>query len=224
MLADAGARTRRAASPRVLARRHLMIQAAKLALPAVALALLATLAVWPELQREVGRARAAADAIGLIQGATVTGARYRSIDERGRPYTLTAATARQINPNQVDLTDPKGDMTLQNGTWVMLQARNGVYRQHDNALDLSRDVTLYRDDGTTMVTASAALDLKSGAAAGSQPVHADGPFGRLDAAGGFTATDKGEQIFFAGPAHLLVNGANGPCPAFRPSGWRSLSP
>lgn len=210
MLADAGARTRRAVSPRVLARRHLMIQAAKLALPAVALALLATLAVWPELQREVGRARAAADAIGLIQGATVTGAVYHSIDERGRPYTLTAATARQINPNQVDLTDPKGDMTLQNGTWVMLQARDGVYRQHDSALDLSRDVTLYRDDGTTMVTSSAALDLKSGAAAGAQPVHADGPFGRLDAAGGFTATDKGEQIFFAGPARLLLNGANGP--------------
>ena len=210
MLADAGARTRQAASPRVLARRRLMIQAAKLALPAVALALLASLAVWPELQREVGRARAAADAIGQIQAATVTGAVYHSIDERGRPYTLTAATARQISPNQVDLTDPKGDMTLQNGTWVMLQARNGVYRQHDNALDLSRDVTLYRDDGTTMVTASAALDLKSGAAAGSQPVHADGPFGRLDAAGGFAATDKGEQIFFAGPAHLLLNGANGP--------------
>ena len=210
MLAGAAARTLRLTSPRVLARRRLLIQAAKLALPAVALALLASLAVWPELQREVGNARATAKAMGQIQGATVTGARYRSVDERGRPYTLTAATARQIGPNQVDLTDPKGDMTFQNGTWVMLQARQGVYRQHDNALDLSRDVTLYRDDGTTMLTASAALDLKSGAAAGSQPVHAEGPFGRLDAAGGFTATDKGEQIFFAGPAHLLLNGATGP--------------
>jgi len=210
MLAGAAARTLRLTSPRVLARRRLLIQAAKLALPAVALALLASLAVWPEVQREVGNARATAKAMGQIQGATVTGARYRSVDERGRPYTLTAATARQIGPNQVDLTDPKGDMTLQNGTWVMLQARQGVYRQHDNALDLSRDVTLYRDDGTTMLTASAALDLKSGAAAGSQPVHAEGPFGRLDAAGGFTATDKGEQIFFAGPAHLLLNGATGP--------------
>jgi lipopolysaccharide export system protein LptC len=210
MLAGAGARTRQLASARMLARRRLMIQAAKLAMPALALALLASLVAWPELQREADRARAAAEAVGQIQGATVIGARYRSLDERGRPYTLTAAKARQAGPNRVNLTDPKGDMTLENGTWVMLQARQGVYRQHDNALDLSRDVTLYRDDGTTMITDSAALDLKSGAAAGAEPVHAEGPFGKLDAAGGFTATDKGEQIFFAGPAHLRLNGANGP--------------
>lgn len=197
-------------SARLLARRRFAIQVTKLALPAVALALLGSLAVWPELQREVGRAREAADAAAQIQGATMTGARYKSIDERGRPYTITAATARQKGPDRVDLTDPKGDMTLQNGTWVMLQARQGVYRQHANALDLSHDVTLYRDDGTTMTTQSATVDLKDGAAAGSEPVQAAGPFGHLHAAGGFTATDKGEQIYFAGRSHLLLNGADGP--------------
>ncbi|MEO8716566.1 MAG: LPS export ABC transporter periplasmic protein LptC [Acetobacteraceae bacterium] len=210
MLAGPGMPARRLPSARLLARRRLMIQATKLALPAVALALLASLAVWPEMQSQMGQAEAAARAVGKLQGATVIGARYRSLDERGRPYTLTAAAARQVGENRVDLTDPKGDMTLENGTWVMLQARQGVYRQHDSALDLSRDVTLYRDDGTTMHTQSAALDLKSGAAAGAEPVHAEGPFGRLDSAGGFTATDKGEQIFFAGRSHLLLNGANGP--------------
>jgi lipopolysaccharide export system protein LptC len=162
------------------------------------------------LQREVGRAQVEAQSLAKVQGATIKGARYRSIDERGRPYTITASTARQVGDNRVDLIDPKGDLTLQNGTWLMLQARQGVYRRHDNALDLSRHVTLYRDDGTTMVTDSAALDLRSGAAAGAEPVHAEGPFGRLNAAGGFTATDKGEQIFFAGPAHLLLNGASEP--------------
>lgn len=210
MLSDVPLRPRRLPSRAVLARRRLTIRAAKLVLPAVALALLATLVLWPELQREVERAQTQAQAMGHVQGATVIGARYRSIDERGRPYTLTAATARQAGQDRVDLTDPKGDITLENGTWLMLQARQGVYRQRDSALDLSHDVTLYRDDGTTLTTASAAIDLKNGAAAGSEPVHAEGPFGRLDAAGGFTATDKGEQIQFAGPAHLLLNAANGP--------------
>lgn len=207
-----GAAVRRQAriSARLFARRRLAIQITKLALPAFALVLLGSLVVWPELQREVGRAREAADAAAQIQGATMTGARYKSIDEHGRPYTITAATARQNGPNRIDLADPKGDMTLQNGTWVMLQARQGVYRQHENSLDLSQDVTLYRDDGTTMLTPSATIDLKNGAAAGSQPVEATGPFGRLHAAGGFTATDKGEQIYFAGRSQLLLNGANGP--------------
>ena len=71
--------------------------------------------------------------------------------------------------------------------------------------DLSHDVTLYRDDGTTLLTQSAAVDLHAGAAAGSDTVHAEGPFGRLDAHG-FTVTDKGDEIQFNGPATLVMNG------------------
>lgn len=123
-------------------------------------------------------------------------------------YTLTASTAQRDGPVRVNLTIPKGDITLQDGTWLMLQAKQGVFIQHSNLLDLSHDVTLYRDDGTTLVTASASMDLKNGAAAGSEPVHAEGPFGTLDAQGGFTLLDKGSSIQFAGPAHLLLNGSN----------------
>ena len=67
-------------------------------------------------------------------------------------------------------------------------------------------MTLYRDDGTTLVTASASLDMTRGAAAGAEPVHAEGPFGVLDAQG-FTATDKGTSIEFTGPAKLVLSGA-----------------
>ena len=147
------------------------------------------------------------EVMGDVAGDTVIDASYHGIDDHGRPYTVTAATATQVGPNRINLTSPKGDITLQNGAWLMLQSDAGVYRQQDNALDLSRHVMLYRDDGTTLLTESAAIDLKQGAAAGSEPVHAEGPFGRLDAKGGFTLTDKGEEVQFAGPAHLLLNGA-----------------
>jgi lipopolysaccharide export system protein LptC len=82
--------------------------------------------------------------------------------------------------------------------------------QRTNQLDLSQDVTLYREDGTTLVTASASVDLKAGAAAGADPVHAEGPFGVLDAAGGFTVVDKGASIQFTGSSHLVLNGASTP--------------
>ena len=43
-----------------------------------------------------------------------------------------------------------------NGTWLMLTSPvQGTFLQHLNQLDLVKDVTLYRDDGTTMTTASA---------------------------------------------------------------------
>lgn len=208
LVGSAVSRMRRPPTQGGLARRRLMILLAKLVLPAVALALLTTMAMWPELKRTTAQGRLAfAGFAGDVAGDTVIDARYHGVDDRGRPYTVTATTATQVNPNRVNLHDPKGDITLENGTWVMLQADAGVFRQHDNALDLSHHVTLYRDDGTTMKTESAAVDTAQGAAAGAEPVHAEGPFGVLDAKGGFTLTDKGDQILFAGPAHMVLNGA-----------------
>jgi len=185
-----------------------MILLAKWILPLAALLLLCTLALWPEVERIESGARAAATQFSAdVTRARVTDAQYHSVDQHGRPYTLTAAIAVQDGPERINLTTPKGDITLENGTWMMVKAKQGVFIQHSNLLDLSHDVTLYRDDGTTLVTSSASLDLARGAAAGAEPVHAEGPFGTLDAQGGFTATDKGTSIVFAGPATLVLNGA-----------------
>jgi len=208
LVAAAAARVRKPPNQRRLARRHLVINLTKLVLPAGAALLLATLALWPEISRMTDSARIAYQRMSReIGGATVTDAHYRGVDEHGRPYTLTAATAVQVDPERINLTTLKGDITLANGTWLMVQAKHGVFLQHTNQLDLSGDVTLYRDDGTTMTTASASIDLKKGAAASAEPTHAEGPFGTLDAQG-FTATDQATAVQFAGPAHLVLNGAS----------------
>jgi len=67
-------------------------------------------------------------------------------------------------------------------------------------------VHIYRDDGTTLTTSTAAVDLKAGAAAGADMVHAEGPFGTLDAQG-FALIDKGAVIQFSGPGRLILNSA-----------------
>ncbi|HUN42289.1 MAG TPA: LPS export ABC transporter periplasmic protein LptC [Acetobacteraceae bacterium] len=207
LIAATAARMRRPPTRRHLARRHFAITATKFLLPALALGLLSTIALWPEFNRAAEEARAAFKQMSAeVQGGELIDARYHGIDDKGRPYTLTASTAQQDGPERVNLTKPAGDITLQDGTWLMLHSKDGVFMRHLNELDLSHDVTLYRDDGTTMVTASAAIDLKDGAAAGGQPVHAEGPFGKLDSKG-FTIVDKGANIQFGGPAHLVLNGA-----------------
>lgn len=207
LIASAAARMHRVPSQRHLARRRVMINLTKWLLPVLALALLSTIALWPELDSAADKARLSFAGIsGTVQGARMTEARYRGVDRQGRPYTLTASVAQQIGEERVNLTLPKGDITLRDGTWLMLQAKQGVYTKHTDLLDLSHHVTLYRDDGTTMVTASATVDLKNSDAAGAEPVHAEGPFGTLDAQG-FTLLDKGAIIQFAGPAHLVLNSA-----------------
>lgn len=208
LLGGASIRDRMPPKPRRIARRRLLITLTKWLLPIGAMGLLALIALWPEIDAATTKARLI---IGHVSGELDSGklvdARYNGVDEKGRPYTITAATAWQIDPERIGLTLPKGDITLENGSWLMLTSKDGTFMQHLNQLDLVNDVTLYRDDGTTMHTKSASVDLKAGAAAGSEPVHVEGPFGVLDAEG-FTVMDKGTAIDFPGPAHVVLNGTD----------------
>jgi lipopolysaccharide export system protein LptC len=156
----------------------------------------------------VDQARAAyRDTRLMPENGQLTQARYHGVNQHGEPYTITAGTARQIGPERIDMTEPKADLNQASGNWLMGEGRTGVYMQKAGQLDLSGDVTLYRDDGTTLVTDSATLDTRAGAAASAELTHVEGPFGTLDAQG-FTATDGGAVIHFTGPGRLVLNGSH----------------
>ena len=178
-------RRSRIPSSAALARRRVVLLGVKLILPACALALLSAIALWPELDRQERAERVTLHHLTThaIDRATITQAKYRGVDERNRPYTFTAASATQVTPERVDMKLPKADITLENGTWMYSESRFGIFIQRLNQLDLWQDVLLYRDDGMTARTQTATLDLKAGAAEGSDPVHVEGPTGTLDAIG-----------------------------------------
>jgi lipopolysaccharide export system protein LptC len=185
-----------------------MITASKFLLPALALLLLSSIALWPEFNKAADGARVVLHSLSAtIDGARLANAHYHGVDERGRPFTVTAATATQSGEDRIDLTVPVADMTLENGTWINVKSKNGVFMRKDDQLDLSYDVVLYRDDGTTMTTDSATVAIKAGAASGAAPTHVEGPFGTLDASG-FTTIDKGAAIQFWGPVRVEMNGVS----------------
>jgi lipopolysaccharide export system protein LptC len=191
-----------------LARRRLMINTSKFVLPAAALLLLSSIALWPEFNGVAGKAGLVMRGLtATIDGARVTNAHYNGVDQRGRPFTVTAASANQRDVDRFDLTVPNADMTLENGTWINVKSKQGVFMRKDQQLDLSDDVVLYRDDGTTMTTASASVEMKAGAASGAEATHVEGPFGTLDATG-FTTMDKGAAIQFWGPVQVEMNGVS----------------
>lgn len=199
----AGARRpARLASPQ----RRWLVGLTKRVLPLVALALLLLVAFWPEIQGNGDRSRISYRRIDITpEGGQLTDAHYQGVDSSGRPYTVTATRVRQVGPERTDLEAPKADMQMQSGEWLMVQAKRGIYEQKANRLDLAGDVTLYRDDGTVLVTESASLDMRANAAAGHEMVHAEGPFGTLDAQG-FAVLDRGAVVQFTGPARLVLNG------------------
>ncbi len=206
-----GATVRRGAAPtaRRIARRRFIVGMTKWTLPLFALVLLCSIAAWPQIVRITDHSRIAFRmAMQMVpENGEMLAPHYHGVDERGRPYTVTATSANQTSPERVALVNPKGDMTLENGTWVLVQAKDGVFIQHQSLLDLSHDVYLYREDGTTLETDTAAMDLRSGAGTSSDLTHAEGPFGTLDAQG-FTLTGKGAVIQFQGPAHAVLNAAD----------------
>ncbi len=182
----------------------------KLMLPVFAVVLLASLVLWPQIAAQINNARISYRRGGLsgeFQAGKLRDVRYRGMDARGRPYTITSDAAVQDGPERLNLVNPKGDIQNENGSWTLVESKDGVYIQHAGLLDLSGDVVVYRDDGITVRTQSAAMDLKAGAAAGNQATHVEGPFGTLDAQG-FALVDKGAVVQFQGKSRLLLNGSH----------------
>ncbi len=169
-----------------------------------------------------------------VDSGRMLGARYRGLDGRNRPYMITAEEAQQVAAqptavqqagaqqggaqqagppaaprtatpdDRINLSRPVADSLGQNGSWIRISAANGVYMQHSQLLDLDRDTLLYRDDGIMMTGPDADLDLKRGAVASKDWVHAEGPFGVLDAQGYFMSQHDG-LAQFRGPARLVLN-------------------
>jgi lipopolysaccharide export system protein LptC len=196
-------------SASALSRRRLFVGWVKRLLPLGALMLLSLVILWPEIsQHNPARVsyRLATGTDAADQGS-MTKAHYEGIDQSGLPYTMTADQAVQTDSDTVVLTKPAGDMTMKSGSWLMVQSRDGIYHAHAQHLDLSNHVVLYRDDGTTVRTSKAHVDLKAGTASGHETVNADGPFGTLDAHG-FAITDRGTLLHFSGPAKLVLDGSS----------------
>ncbi len=197
-----------------IARRRRLLRWTKWILPAGALLLLASIAAWPEIQRSMNAAR-----LGLKQAAQVKidsgrmlSARYRGLDGHDRPYMITADEAEQASAAQagssggdrINLTRPIADTLGQGGSWIRISAQDGVYMQHSQLLDVTRDVTLYRDDGIMMTSPAADIDLKRGIIASNQWVHAEGPFGVLDAQA-YLLSQRDGLAQFRGPGRLVLN-------------------
>jgi lipopolysaccharide export system protein LptC len=185
------------------------VRIAKYGLPVIALALLSSIALWPELSRTLANGRVTWKRLSLVVAGSgeIVAPRYHGLDERGRPYMVSADIAERAGPERLNMTRPRGDVTLANGSWLQVQSKQGVFMQHLDELDLQGDVTLYRQDGTTMTSRTSTINLRQGAATSDEYTHAEGPFGTLDAQG-FTLLDKGGLIQFHGPAHLVLNGAH----------------
>jgi lipopolysaccharide export system protein LptC len=179
----------------------------KFGLPMVAVLLIVMVAIWPQLKPQDSRIRIGFGSVNAREAMDpgMINPRYFGIDESNLPFSITADLAKNVTKNagEVELEMPKADLTLKDGSWLVLTAQNGVYDREAKAMILNGAVNLFHDSGYEIRTEKAAIKLDLGEASGTLPVVGHGPFGELRSQG-FQLKDKGATVYFTGKAKLTI--------------------
>jgi lipopolysaccharide export system protein LptC len=189
--------------------RSRIVSTMKYVLPGIAFAMLLLVVIWPKLSPEEDGFRIDLAAVGPAGGSKpqVLNPRLQGIDSEQRPFQIVADVGARIDAEGggeiYDLTNPKADIVLKDGSWIALNANDGKFHSASNILFLTGDVNLFHDQGYEFQTTAARVNLKYSTASGDAPVNGQGPFGILNAAG-FRVLESGDRIVFIGPANLTV--------------------
>jgi len=182
----------------------------KRVLPAIGVALLLLIAMWPRLAPLWERMRLAFPAIDLREARELRmlNPHYGGVDRLGRPFVVTAAIGRQVPDRQdlMSLEAPRADMKTHSDADIVVTAATGIYQSPVQLLDLFGQVTLVHQNGTRFVTDTARVDVANNTAEGGDPVVGQGPTGEVKAAG-FQILGKGDTIIFTGRSDMLLRGA-----------------
>jgi lipopolysaccharide export system protein LptC len=184
----------------------------KMALPAIAAALLGLIFVWPKVAPRDDAFKLAFANFNMktVDTSLMTKPRYFGTDDKNLPFSLTADTATQVDSQTqaVALENPVADLTRKDGSGMVINSDIGFYRQKDGTLDLMGHVDLFQDSGYEMHTDSARIEVGPGNAAGDDPTHGHGPSGTIEGEG-FRLWERGKTILFTGKAKAVLTMAKG---------------
>jgi len=110
--------------------------------------------------------------------------RINGTDTKGRPFEVTATSARQSenNSDRISLENIQADMMLDDsGSWLSLSAQRGLLRVDLNSLLLYERVDAFTTWGYEVHGTSARIDLKTGDITSDAPINVQGPLGLLTA-------------------------------------------
>jgi lipopolysaccharide export system protein LptC len=136
---------------------------------------------------------------------TVSDVKYDGKDDKGRPFSITAASASHVDGDDrhISLKKPLADITMSSGAYVALTANDGVLDRDADIITLNGDVTLFHDNGLSFQTDSATINLKEKTAEGSDVVEGQNGDGEL-VSQGFRVLDDGDTIEFTGKAYMKI--------------------
>lgn len=187
-------------------RRRLIMRLVKFVLPAVALIFLALMVAWPRLFREESKFELTTSEISAVKDdLRMSSPRFTGMDADNRPYRVTAdAAVQDMNDHDlVRLEALQADLSMTDGSWLSVNANNGLMHNGLQILQLDGQIEAYSDFGYAFYTQSAQIDLKAGSLYSDQPVRLQGPYGHLRAKT-MRATERGQRLHFAGDVKVII--------------------
>ena len=197
-----------------LARQHSAIYSRfvalmKIVLPATAVGLVLLVLLWPRFNTQEQRFAIPKVVVKPedLENLKMQQPRFVGVDEQKQPFTVTAKLATQAASGSAltELDEPKGDISLKDGSWIAVEANHGVYDKQGETLDLTGTVTLFHDRGYELHTEHARVSFAPGTAEGDKPVRGQGPDVELSGTG-FRLEGKGTRIFLTGESRVVLFG------------------
>lgn len=134
--------------------------------------------------------------------------RITGMDNNNNPYIITARVAfqKKISPHLITLKQIEGDITFQDsGTWVFIQAAQGIFNNKTDHIVLSDNIELYADNGYQAYLEKADIDLRTGKITSDDAVWIIGPSMKIKA-NGIEYVHQKRIIRFINGTHTVFNG------------------
>ncbi|WP_375202466.1 LPS export ABC transporter periplasmic protein LptC [Hyphococcus sp.] len=200
------------------AARSRMVRRLRIALPILALVLVAAF-LFNTQSNEVDDAFLDdfKDIDASAEELSMASPRFAGVDNKGKPFEITAAMARQ-NTNLKDIVTldrPHAVQGENNGSTVV-SADKGVYRSEQNILELEDQVTLQHEVGSEVYVfraPSASVAIKDEIVTSDTGVDGEGSNGRELTAERMKAYNGDGRVVFEGNVHMRIYPKNaGPKP------------
>lgn len=179
----------------------------KMLLPALAITLVALVLIWPQIGRNTADIPVidAPTSLEDVDTLRMANPRFVGLDENDRPFEIVAESATQVGENgqAVELDRPQADMINEDGTWVSLNAQEGVWFKDASVVNLYGGVSLFHDAGHQLITEEAMIDMGPGNVFSEVPTQGQSPGGTIRGEG-MQSLDRGARIIFTGHATAVL--------------------
>jgi len=178
----------------------------KITLPLVAFSLVVLVVIYSVFGRDTPNFKITLEhRDGSSDDHQLVAPRLTGTDGKGQPFTVTATAATQApgRSQKMNFENVAGDITMQDKSWLSLQATRGMMDGEAKTLDLYDAINIFTDRGYECHTNTARYDFGEGVLQGSNPINCQGPLGIITAKSFEGMREAGRMTFLGGVTTVI---------------------